>query len=593
MQDADNYRRNRAREYVTVAAASVAILFGFGSTSAMADYIGPSYFQIPGIDGGAKFPKYKGWVRSEADYWRKQPGPREIRGVASDVPSLLFTAARAPARGPNDYFVAVEKSSLSMAALMAKCQSGEAIPSVKVAESSEMERHPQERGPRPADVPEYYEFELQNVHISCPVVANAPEQAFGMHFDQINWLNFKPQPKPIPITAEPAKIIPAPKSGDTKVFLVSWMSAVADSTPDQCPKLNEKPSEADYLALMPKEKADEVRAKAASQGGVSPFLYAYRGPDQMNAIMLPGIVPDPGFYEPAVNVVQGFNLDNNDGTGAPPKGIARHANFVSPDGQRGIDNQLFRVLGCVTGWKHDGFLPLIANEQRRAGSLSVLLEISGINNMKNDNDVTVALVYSRDSTKRDGTSKIVLPDYTFRVTDDPSFTQDFLRFHGKIVNGVLTTDILPKIVVRESTNGIAWSLAKARLRIKFNPDGTISALMGGYRDWREFLAGAFFQQAAYENTVNFQAPAMYDAIRRAADGLQDRYTGEYDGISTAETIEGVPAFIPPGEVTQLAKGGAYHRPASELPQLAAAAPNAAAALGAAGGMSRRPAAPSP
>lgn len=563
MRQAGRCTRHAVRTGLKAIAASAAMLCGLGSTSALAYYIGPSYLQLPGVEGGAKLPKYSGWVRAEANYWTKKPALREIRGISGDTASLLFTGPRAPAQGPSALSIAVDKKSPALAAMMDRCRSGAVIPSVRVAESSEMARHPQERGPRPADVPEYYEYDLKNVRLTCPVVAEAPEQAFALQFDQIQWLNYGPQPKPRPITAEPAKLAPAPRSGETKVFLVTWMSAVADSSDDQCPKVNTKPSQADYYALMSKARADEQRAKLKDKGGANTSVLPYRGPDEMNVTMLPGIVADPGFVEPAVNVVRGFNLDGDDGSGAPPRGTRKHKNYASPDGQRGVDNQLFAIQGCVEGWRRKGFLPMIGNELRRAGGLSILVEVSGIDDERNDNDVTVTLMYSTDPMKRDGTSKVVLPDYTFRVATDPAYAQDFARFRGKIVGGVLTTEPLKKIYLHEGPAGITWSLAKARMQIRFAPDGGITALLGGYRDWREYLAAAFFRSSDYENTIGFQAPAMYDAVKRAADGLQDPVTGEFTGLSAAYEMEGIAAFVPPTEVRRLANGGPYREASTQ------------------------------
>ena len=42
----------------------------------------------------------------------------------------------------------------------------------------------------------------------------------------------------------------------------------------------------------------------------------------------------------------------------------------------------------------------------------------------------------------------------------------------------------------------------------------------------------------------FQCPGFYNALRRAADGMKDAETGEFNGISTAYEIEAFPAFIP-------------------------------------------------
>ncbi|MBW8785585.1 MAG: hypothetical protein JF593_13270, partial [Novosphingobium sp.] len=125
----------------------------------------------------------------------------EIRGIHSLKNDLLFTGPAAPAKGPDVLALAVDKASPGLKALMERCRRAERIPEVRFAESSELARHPQEHGPRPADVPEYYEYELTGVRLACPVVAGAPEQAFELQFEDIRWLNSHPQPEPLAITA--------------------------------------------------------------------------------------------------------------------------------------------------------------------------------------------------------------------------------------------------------------------------------------------------------------------------------------------------------------------------------------------------------
>lgn len=540
---------------VRALALAAGVLCGLSATDAMAYYIGPSYLKVPGVHGAAAEPaRYSGWVRAEANYWTEKPGLREIRGITGDTASLLFTGPRVPEKGPSVLSISVDKRSPALAAMMDKCRTGAAIPKVTVAESTELARHPQERGPRPADAPAFYEYELKNVRLTCPVVAEAPEQAFALKFDDIRWVNARPQPKPRPITAQPAKLAAAPKSGASKVFVITWFAPIADSRDDQCPRLNAKPSQADYYALMSPERAAAQRALLKDKGGANTQYLPFRGPDEMNVTMLPGIVADPGFIAPTTDVVRGFDLDGDDGSGAPPRGVRQHKNYVSPDGRKGVDNQLFTVQGCVEGWRRKGFLPMIGNELRRAGGLSILVEVSGIDDALNDDDVAVTLMYSTDPMKRDGTSKIILTDYTFRVSDDPAYSQDFARFRGRIQDGVVTTEPLKMIHLHEGPAGISWSLANARMQLKFQPDGGVSAMLGGYRDWRTYLAAAFFRSSDYENTIGFQAPGMYNAVRRAADGLQDPVTGEFTGLSAAYEMEGVPAFIPKAQEQRLAKG---------------------------------------
>lgn len=528
-------------------------LLGTAQAASAQSYIGPSFLQIAGVNGGAKDTGHKNWVRAEAHYWTKAPGRREIRGISGVISSLQFTGSRAPAKGPDVLAIAVAKSSPGLAAMMERCRSGAPIAELVFSESSELARHPQEHGPKPADVPNFYLYRLKNVRLTCPVVAAAPEQAFTLQFDDIEWLNSERQTKPIAITAQPARLPSSPRTGSSRVFAISWFAPIADSRDDQCPKLNTKPSQDDYYAQMSPERAAQQRASLASKGGANTQILPYRGPDELNVILLPGIVPDPGFQTPQANVVRGFDLDGDDGSGPPPARTSKHRNFVSPDGRRGIDNQLFVVQGCIAGWRRNGFLPMIGNELRRAGGLSILVEVSGIDNPRNDDNVAVSIFYSTDPLRRDGASKIVLPDFTYRVSDETQFSQDFVRFRGRIVDGVVMTDPIDQMTIHEGPAS-TWPIRQARMRIEFLPNGNMTATLGGYRDWRQFLAMAFFQASDYENTIGFQAPGMYNAVRSAADGLKDPATGEFTGISAAYEMEGVPAFIPPAQDRQLLAG---------------------------------------
>jgi hypothetical protein len=195
---------------------------------------------------------------------------------------------------------------------------------------------------------------------------------------------------------------------------------------------------------------------------------------------------------------------------------------------------------------------MIFNEGRSVGRPTALLEINGIDDDRNDDVVWVTVSYSRDELRR-SPSKIVLPDYTFRVSDSPEYTQDFVRLRGKITDGVLTTDPIPQLHVHEVT-GIETTFMQPRLRLEFLPDGWVKGLIGGYLDWRKRLVFQIYRSSDYENTVGFQTPAIYSAMKRAADGLPDPLTGEFNGISAAFEIEGVQAFIPPQHQRDLTRG---------------------------------------
>jgi len=88
---------------------------------------------------------------------------------------------------------------------------------------------------------------------------------------------------------------------------------------------------------------------------------------------------------------------------------------------------------------------------------------------------------------------------------------------------------------------------KGRMRLTMLPDGGISALLGGYRDYRDIYAKDTFnvpsggqsrESTYYQNQIGF-----YYALKRNADGLPDPRTGEKVGLSAAYRFLARPAFV--------------------------------------------------
>jgi hypothetical protein len=143
---------------------------------------------------------------------------------------------------------------------------------------------------------------------------------------------------------------------------------------------------------------------------------------------------------------------------------------------------------------------------------------------------------------KDASGKQILPDYSFRITDNPEYTHYFTRLHGRIVNGVIITDPIKQLQFNPGLDP-ELTLADAQMRLQILPDGTLKGLVGGYQDWRREMK--LYAMSNSESLYGFQCPAMYSALKSAADGMKDPSTGECDGISAAYDIEGVPAFIVP------------------------------------------------
>jgi type VI protein secretion system component Hcp len=511
-------------------------------------YIGPSFLEVPSVESDWRGEDYAGWIRLEAHYWNEKPprSPPLYQGQSRNV----FSGPAAPRRGPGQLAVALDKRSPVHAAMMDLCRRGSVLPELAYAESSERARPPAEVGPRPASIPEYFEYTLKNVRLSCPVVAEAPEQTFVLRFEDIAWRNFKGGKTEL--QAAPVPLAPAQRSGKSRAFIVHNLISANTVAPDQCPMMSKAPSEADYFALMTPEQVAAKRAEYAPRGGVAATFIrgtlAERGPDGLNVSLLPGIVRDPGHPGPQVTVARGFNLDGQRGNGTG----AQYRDYSSAEGQPGIDNQLFTVDGCIQGFGPIGILTVTTRESRRNGEISMMVLISGIDDDRNDDRVDVTLFFSRDPMVKSADGKDILPGYTFRVTDDPERTSYFQRLRGRIVDGVVLTDPVDEIRIdrgRDSTR-----LMQGRVRLEFNDDRTMQGLIGGYMDWR-YMANYWGALTVFEAGMGYSTPGVYNALKRAADGLPDPVTGELTGLSAAYDIEGVEAYLPPEEERKLLSPG--------------------------------------
>jgi type VI protein secretion system component Hcp len=542
----------------------VAALLVIAGTGAASAYVGKSYMDIPGIAGGAKARPHKNWLTIEAHYWQSDDTTmfsRSSRNFKRLHSRSFFSGPAAPQTGASQLTISIDKRNPALPKLMEMCASKAKAPMLNFAESSVLARALPEVGPRPADVPEYFEYKLKDAEFSdCPIVDGAPEQAIVVSFNDIEWVNYHETGEGKALTLEPAVLKEVKSSGATKSFVVSWIALAHDVSSDQCAKPNEKPSQEDYYALMSEADAAKERAELASKGGVNyeNGTMDHRGPHKLNACLLPGILKDPGLITPQTDVARGLNLDGDDGAGNPPRGIRKHKNYVSEDGRTGIDNQLYTVEGCVPGYQgHKGFYLQYSNEQRRNGLLSVLVQISGIDNEQNDNSVDVALLYSKEPMVKSASGKEILSDATFRLTDNPEFAHYAIRMHGRIVNGVILTDPVKQLQMHLGIDP-ELTLYDARMRLQIMPDGTLKGVLGGYQDWRRIMM--VNANSTAESYYGFQCPAMYNAFKRLADGLKDPDTGEYNGVSSAYDVEGVPAFVVPARNKSLVAQAEAHSP---------------------------------
>ncbi len=96
---------------------------------------------------------------------------------------------------------------------------------------------------------------------------------------------------------------------------------------------------------------------------------------------------------PMMNITPGFNLDGkvSDGT-ATDNCEDLNPDFVSPEGETGVDNQLVgSLIGLLSGFISDLDVQATVDEQVATGALLLAVRVNDINSFENDSSVTLDL----------------------------------------------------------------------------------------------------------------------------------------------------------------------------------------------------------
>jgi hypothetical protein len=264
--------------------------------------------------------------------------------------------------------------------------------------------------------------------------------------------------------------------------------------------------------------------------------YTNRGPNGENVFYNPTTVQDLlPMREVHGKTAIGLNLDGKIGPN----------DFVSPEGEPGIDNQLYRVLGCIGGERSKGVIAENGNENLRTSAFNrILLEITGVHSLSDDDSVDVTIYRGLDPLILDS-SRNAVPLTTQRI-DTRRGARFVHHLKGKIVGGVLTTEPQDVLLPWEQQSGTLTerSFQQMRLRLKLTPNGA-SGLMGAYHDVEEWWLSfsKIWGSGEIADISGWSAPTVYAALHRYADARPDPQTGQNTAISAAYKVEFVRAFI--------------------------------------------------
>ncbi len=257
------------------------------------------------------------------------------------------------------------------------------------------------------------------------------------------------------------------------------------------------------------------------------------------------------FREPGGTQALGLDLD----------GKVDPEDFTSLDGKPGIDNQMYRALGCINSHRDAQGI----NDSLNSGEIvsqeynRTLVELNGVDDLANDDAVEVMIYRGLDALHTDAGGKDILPGGTQRV--DVRWGKKFIqRLDGKIVDGVLTTEpsdlFLPWAVFNLPADEY---LRDARLRLTLSPTRA-EGLIAGFTDVESWHLQMMKSQSTHCQSYGQQsAMSIYKAMRRLADAYPDPQTGANTAISSALRTTFTQVFILPESKATLAGSGPLPR----------------------------------
>ena len=285
--------------------------------------------------------------------------------------------------------------------------------------------------------------------------------------------------------------------------------------------------------------------------------------DGKNICMHPELAAaDPTWHMVADGNVkaEGIDLDGQDSAPGkrPAAGTCAHQDFQGTHGERGIDNQYFRVVGCTTGFQSTGQGNGWQTEMY-TGSWGVVVSLKGVDDLRNDGAVEVA-IYANADPMQLSAARAALSYATYAAEQNPRYRA---VTKGRIVNGVLTidpVDVRFHNVVNSMTDDRV--LRDARLRLTFTADGGMEGYLAGYtpvEDMYDVQYGARVSKNAKgelaperlrvqtsvgrSGALGHSCQGAYHALYAAADGNRDPATGRCTSISTQYRIRMAPAFV--------------------------------------------------
>ncbi len=338
-----------------------------------------------------------------------------------------------------------------------------------------------------------------------------------------------------------------PEGGEMGFVVSTFVQPVIDE-PEACPNGPSPKLREAFLEGLPPDERSRLLLKENEPELTKRWQAQIFKPNGANLCSQPD-----AFDRPLQRTVQskraiGLDLDeaNSNFTCAQPE-------FVSPEGQVGIDNQEYRAMGCSAEWRgvagSGGEQGAGTRQFLASGEWTQAILLRGVDSFERDDHVEIIYGNTADRPMVDIKGQF-LPGASFTISEKAPRHRNALV--GRIDKGVLTTT--PQDIVLTQTwgqggardirgNRSKWDFRRGRLRLVFQPDGTVAGLLGGYRPVFDVIQSPAFGGAGSGLSAGIDCASRLATIRKYADGMRDPKTNKCTAVSSAVRVVAVPAFV--------------------------------------------------
>ncbi len=240
-------------------------------------------------------------------------------------------------------------------------------------------------------------------------------------------------------------------------------------------------------------------------------------------------------------VVDGFDIDGLQSAEGDPKGCG-HADFTSPAGTKGIDNQFALLVPAIEKSGIAAFEKLL-QASIESGGVLLMVELQGLDSWSDDPQVKV-IVRAGQGLPLLGTDGKLLTGQTFHVNSrDPAALAGTVPVKDGWLEAGPFDMLLP---VQVFGKDYTLDMRGTRIRMRVVDGETLEAgVVGGGITLASIRALA--KQAA-EDQGNIDE--LVDALTLGMVDLAPDATGDCQQLSAALTFSGVGAYFYPSEVTK-------------------------------------------